>query len=205
MKLASEASVFEALQIGSISMIEAATTSALHAATEEIGTMLLADFDAGSYVEDFYVHTTTRAGLCYRANLALNHGFVTGTPTVKTAQTFAGLSEGETLADTEYKVDVERGELTIISTTNFAGYHVRVTYAAGFDADDVDEELFAAVPAWLQVAATKVGAAILIELSPDLQGSVGGEMGRKPEDLRNAARRMLERKIRNFPSPIRPM
>lgn len=186
-------------------MIETATTSALHAATEEIATMLLADFDAGTYEEDFYVHTTLQGGQCYRANLALNHGFVSSAPVVKTAMTFAGLADGDVLADTEYKFDAERGELNLISATNYAGYYVRVSYSAGFQADVDDEELFASVPGWLQIAATKVGAAILVELAPDLQGSSSGEAGRKPEELRKSAGRMLEKKIRHFPSPIRPM
>lgn len=186
-------------------MIETATTSALHAATEEIATMLLADFDAGTYDEDFYVHTTLKGGQCYRANLALNHGFVTGAPVVKTATTYAGLADGDVLDASEYKFDTERGELNIISATNYFGYYVRVSYAAGFAVDETDDELYADVPEWLQLAATKMGSAILIELAPDLQGGGNGDQGRKPEEIRKAAARMLEKRTRTFPSPIRPM
>ena len=205
MKLASEASVFEALQVGSISLIELAATSALHAATEEIAAMLLADFDAGSYVEDFFIHATTRAGSCYQAQLALGHGFVTGTPALVTASTFADLATGDTLASTEYKIDAEKGGINIISTVDLQGYYVRVTYSAGFEIDDVDDELFASVPQWLQLIATKVGCAALIEMAPDLAGSAQGEAGRKPEEIRKAAYRMAEKKMRYFPSPIRPI
>ncbi len=204
MKLASEASVFAALQIGSISLIELATTSALHAATEEIGTLLLADFDAGSYVDDFYVPVMLRAGQCWTATLAFAHGFVSNTPTVVVATTFAGLADGETLAATEYKFDAEKGAITIISATNYSDWYVRIAYTAGFEEDGVDDELFASVPSWLQVAATKMGSALLVEVSPDLASSENGE-GRDAKALRKSAERVLEKHTRYFPSPVRPM
>lgn len=205
MKLASEASVFEALQIGSISLIETATTSALHAATQEIGTMLLADFDAGDYVEDFPMFAMVKMGPCYQATLALGHGFVTGTPVVQVATTYAGLADGEVIAAENYKLDAEKGGIVLISTSDLVGQFVRVTYSAGFEPDDVDEELFANVPEWLQLAATKLGMAGLIEVAPDLAGNNSGEAGRKPEEIRKTAYRMIEKKMRYFPSPIRPM
>ena len=206
MKLASEASVFEALQVGSISMIETATAEALHAATLELSTMLLEPtFDAGTYTEEFFIHAMLRGGECYRANLALNHGFVTGSPVVKSAATYAGLADGTVLEATEYKFNAEKGEVIILSTTNYEGMYISVAYSAGFEADDVDDELFANVPEWLQVVATKVGAAALLEVAPDLTGNSNGDTGRDPEKLRKSAFRMLETKIRYFPSPIRPM
>lgn len=204
MKLASETALFEALQVGSIHLIELAATSALHTATEEIATLLLADFDAGSYVEEFHVPSMIRAGQCYTAQLALGHGFVSNTPSVVVATTFAGLADGETLADTEYKFDAEKGSITIVSTTDYSDWYARVSYSAGFAADVDDDELFADVPQWLQVAATKLGSAILIEAAPDLAGNESGT-GRSADALRASVARVCEKHIRYFPSPARPI
>lgn len=205
MKLASEASVLEAMQIdSSIMLIELAVSSALHAATEEAATLLMADFDAGSYNDDFHILTTLQAGLCYTAQLALAHGFVTNTPVVKIATTFAGLADATALDTGEYKIDAEKGAITIISPTNYVGQFARVSYAAGFDVDGTDDELFVDVPGWLQVAATKLSSAIIVETNPDLSSDQNGA-GRDPVKLRDSAMRMLEKKTRYFPSPIRPM
>lgn len=204
MKLATEASVLEAMQIdGSIMLIEQAVISALHAATEEAATLLLADFDAGTYTDDFHVLTMLQAGQCYTAQLALAHGFLSTTPVVKAATTYAGLADAEALDAGEYKVDAEKGAITLISATDYTGYYVRVTYAAGFAVDETDDELFLDVPGWLQVAATKLSSAIIIETNPDLASDQNGN-GRDPLKLRASAERMLEKKTRYFPSPIRP-
>lgn len=208
MKLATEASVKAALVIGDgLDIIDASIVSALHTATQDLAGALLHDFDAGSFVDIFHIYSTFRAGACYRATLALRQGFVTSTPVVLWADSYAGLADGEVVETTEYRVDTERGAIIIDSETNYVDRYLKVTYAAGFAANDTDIELYEpdVVPDWLERAATLHAAGTVVLLNPDLAGGGNGGEKRDAKELKATGLRIAERHIRYFPSAIRPI
>lgn len=210
MKLVPISSVKEALTIEDVlDLFDASLEAGLHAATETLAAEIRHAFAAVTgQVDNFHIYATTKVGECYRAVLALKQGFVTGTPTLVWAYRHGSLGSGETIPATEYYVDAELGRIVLESGEDYRNRYVRVTYNAGFAADETDPELFApaAVPDWLQEAATFVAAGNAVMLNPDLQGATQGVgQARDAEKLRAAGLKIAERHLRYFPTSIRPL
>lgn len=207
MKLASDASVKEALTIGDgLDIIDASLVMASHTATQDLAAAILHEFDAGNFVDSFQIYSTKQVGSMYRATLALRRGFLSGAPTAVWASSYALLSEGEALDATEFRWDAELGSFVVESAVDYTGRYVRVSYAAGFDADGDDTELYdqTQVPEWLRRSASMLAASVAVTLNPDLAGDQSGAK-RDAKMLKDTAMRIAMGHLRYFPSPIRPV
>lgn len=210
MKLATVTDVSGTLQFDSMTNLDSAIEAALHLATEQLTSVLMASSLARETRTDIFMLTDTirlQPELHY-ARCALSRGLLAGQPTVVWASTLGGLDDDpETLTSAFWKCNLTKGELVLHVGSDLVEKYLAVTYTCGLEAGTGEEaDLYQDVPDWLQIAARQYAIVNLMESNPELRGGQDeGAPRRSPRYLRAAAEDIVASNIRYFASANRPL
>lgn len=183
--------------------------SAVEAATQALIGCLLTEFDRVAVVDDFYILSTGSLpiGSTYRTRLALSRGFIVGDVTMIFSHRLEDLTTDFSPVDPGWvKVDAEKAGV-VITGPDLRDCFVRVSYTAGFEADDSDPTLYdqGQLPEWLKESALMLSVAYLDSSHPDLRFEKGSGAKDSANAMRAAVNHRIAGKVRYFPSATNPI
>lgn len=212
-----------------ITDIRTASISALDTTTEALAGELRTEFGAGSFTDIFFVNRSMQLdvsqaharratrlfeteAVAFTTKLFLSRGFVKATPAVIVASALSRADlDGASATDiaSASHVNLERGVVTV-TDKNLSGLYVKVTYAAGFDVDSDDEDVYdqGQVPSWLRELAV-AHAAIEVSGNPSLfvgtDDDVFADSKRFAVRLESRTVSVIQSKIRYVPDAVHPL
>lgn len=204
MLLASVPSIRKSLGFDDMTDINAAITSALHAAEAQIAALLSTSFGREQMVDKFWVYEPPFVqGSHTETKFRLSRGLISDVSSImmSNAPTMFTNPDAQDISD-RVTVDTQRGIATDV-TTYYAEQYVEIRYTAGFDVDANDPESYNLdqVPAWLQQAAT-LKTLILVADAPALT-EAGVKIDKQMLDQQYAL--TVNRYVRYAPTALLPM
>ena len=193
MLLTSVAGIRESLGFDDMTDINAAITTALHAAEPILAATLNTEFARAEVIDTFWVNSpTVRDGSHVNTEFWLSRGFVQGTPVV------TGHVSASAAMNYRHEKGIARDWTTIYESNTLV-----FTYQAGFQADTDNTEAYVntQVPAWLQEAAKMQALIYLADAAAITEAGIKIDV----RVLQQQLQALMTAKIRYAPMALYPL